>query len=103
EQWKEVDIEINFIEKNNVHPHFYLDADYPARLKSLTDAPIMLYTKGMMNLNTDRTVAIVGTRHATDYGKQITESLVEGLSAYGVTVISGLAYGIDIAAHRAAL
>ena len=101
--WKDVEKEISFIEKNKVDCQFYLDPNYPARLKALTDAPIMLYVKGNMNLNDARMVAIVGTRHATDYGKKITESLIEGLKPYGVTVVSGLAYGIDIAAHRSAL
>jgi len=103
DHWKEVEEEISFIEKNKIHSYFYLDQKYPARLKGLTDAPVMLYAKGNLELNAARTISIVGTRHATDYGKQITESLIEGLKQFDVTIISGLAYGIDVAAHRAAL
>jgi DNA processing protein len=94
---------MSFIEKNDINCHFYLDENYPSRMKGLTDAPIMLYSKGNMNLNEGRMIAIVGTRHATEYGKKITESLIEGLKPYGATIVSGLAYGIDIAAHRFAL
>src|SRR5438552_1975395 len=79
DHWKEVEEEISFIAKNKIHAHFYLDEKYPARLKGLTDAPVMLYAKGNMELNAARSISIVGTRHATEYGKQVTESLIEGL------------------------
>lgn len=82
---------------------FYTDADYPARLKGLYDAPALLYQRGQANLNTTRTLGIVGTRQATDYGRRITDEIVQAMQPYGVTIISGLAYGIDIAAHRASL
>lgn len=103
DKWNEVDEELSFIKKNKIETLFYLDENYPSRLKNLSDSPIMLYAKGKMNLNDGRMIAIVGTRHATDYGKQVTESLVEGLKQYDSTIVSGLAYGIDIAAHRAAV
>jgi DNA processing protein len=103
DNWKDVEQEISFIAKNKIHSYFYLDEKYPARLKGLIDAPVMLYAKGNLELNAARTIAIVGTRHATDYGKQITDELIEGLHQFDATIISGLAYGIDIAAHRAAL
>ncbi|MBA3648367.1 MAG: DNA-protecting protein DprA [Chitinophagales bacterium] len=95
--------EILFIEKNKINPLFYLDDGYPSRLKGLTDSPILLYTKGNMNLNSERMIAIVGTRHASDYGKNMCESLISGLKNYNATIVSGLAYGIDIAAHKIAL
>ncbi len=101
--WKEVEQEISFIEKNNLETFFYLDQNYPSRLKGLSDAPILLFAKGKMNLNEGRMIGIVGTRHATDYGKKITEAMIDGLKEYEVSVISGLAYGIDITAHRAAV
>ncbi|PRY47165.1 DNA processing protein [Spirosoma oryzae] len=82
---------------------FYTDADYPTRLKGLYDAPALLYWRGNGSLNTSRTIGLVGTRQATDYGRRITAELVEALVPHGVTIISGLAYGIDIAAHRASL
>lgn len=83
---------------------FYTDKDYPNRLKNLHDSPLLLYYKGNANLNADKTVAIVGTRGATAYGKKITEEIMTGLTRHSdMLVISGLAYGIDIAAHRASL
>ena len=103
DHWKEAEEEISFIEKNKIHSYFYLDDQYPGRLKGLSDAPVMLFAKGNVELNAGRTLGIVGTRHATPYGKQVTEALIEGLKQYDVTIISGLAYGIDIIAHRAAL
>lgn len=82
---------------------FYTDKAYPARLKSLYDAPALLYFRGNADLNTIRTIGLVGTRQATDYGRRITAEIVEALAPFGVHIISGLAYGIDIAAHRASL
>ncbi len=91
------------LEKLNARPRFYTDSDFPARLKTLYDAPALLYQHGNADLNAPRTVGIVGTRQATDYGRRITDELVQGLQPLGVTIVSGLAYGIDIAAHRASL
>lgn len=90
-------------EKQNVSLFSYQAADYPQRLKSLYDCPPILYAKGNADYNAPRTVGIVGTRNATDAGKEITRKLVEGLKELNVTVVSGLAYGIDIEAHRAAI
>lgn len=101
--FKLAETELQFIEKNRIRVLFYLDDDYPARLKGLTDSPVILYAKGHVQLNQGRMIAIVGTRHATEYGKSFTEALVEDLKQYDVTILSGLAYGIDICAHRAAV
>ncbi|HPS16418.1 MAG TPA: DNA-processing protein DprA [Bacteroidales bacterium] len=95
--------EIKYIQKNNIKPLFYLDEGYPERLKHCEDSPVMLYFNGEADFNIPRIVAIVGTRKATEYGKKICHSLVEGLASLNVMVVSGLAYGIDIHAHRAAL
>mgnify|MGYP000884165082 CR=1 FL=1 len=95
--------EIRFIEKYNITPLFYLDKKYPARLKNCDDGPIMLFFKGNADMNVARVVSMVGTRKATDYGKSVCEKIIEDLKAYGILVISGLAYGIDTCAHRAAL
>ena len=91
------------LELLNATALFYTDKAYPARLKSLYDAPALLYFQGTANLNAPRTIGLVGTRQATDYGRRVTSEIVEALVSYNVTVISGLAYGIDIAAHRASL
>jgi DNA processing protein len=91
------------LEKLNARALFYTDPDFPTRLKTLYDAPALLYQQGAANLNATRTLGIVGTRQATEYGRRITEELVQGLQPLGVTIVSGLAYGIDIAAHRASV
>jgi DNA processing protein len=97
--------EIEFIEKNNIELLFYTDKDYPRRLKTCVDAPLLIYTKGNMHLNEQRVIAIVGTRNATEYGKQVCEELIHQFHErnYPILVVSGLAYGIDIHAHKSAL
>lgn len=101
--FKRVEKEIGFIEKNKIEPLFFTDEKYPKRLKNCSDAPILLYFKGDTDLNAEKIIAVVGTRKATDYGKEICEELIAGLASHNVLVVSGLAYGIDIAAHKAAL
>ena len=101
--FKRAEEEAKYIEKNNIKTFFYLDENYPTRLKHCIDSPLLLYGDGDLELNAKRTVAIVGTRNATEYGKKITEEFVKDLVKYEVTVISGLAYGIDICAHKASL
>lgn len=78
----------------------YTDPDYPERLKQLPDAPNIIHYKGNGALNPKRCISVVGTRKATEYGKQITDKLISDLKTLNVTVVSGLAYGIDIQAHR---
>ena len=95
--------EMAFIQKRGIKAHFYLDPQYPERLKYCEDSPIMLYTVGKMDLNRKRVVSIVGTRSATPHGKKFCEDLVEKLKMQDVSVISGLAYGIDITAHKASV
>ncbi|RRB07903.1 DNA-processing protein DprA [Larkinella rosea] len=90
-------------EKLGVRQFFYTEKNYPARLKSFYDSPAMLYFQGGADLNAVRTIGIVGTRQATDYGRRITEEIIQALQPYHPLIISGLAYGIDIAAHRASL
>jgi DNA processing protein len=95
--------ELKFIAKQDIKPLFYLDADYPKRLLQCHDSPVMLYYKGNADLNMQRIISIVGTRNATDYGRMVTEILLEKLKAHNILVLSGMAYGIDIIAHKAAL
>lgn len=101
---KRAEAEIEFIHKNGIQCLYYSDDDYPYRLKECPDAPLILYAKTACSLNEGHFVAIVGTRHATDYGKELCSKLVQGLmSLPQVTVVSGLAYGIDVTAHKLAL
>ena len=97
-----VEAELKFIEKNNIEPLFITDKSYPHRLLNCPDAPTMLYWKGHTNLNASRIVSMIGTRNNTNYGKHITESIIETLPK-DVLIISGLAFGIDAIAHKAAL
>lgn len=82
---------------------FITDENYPRRLKTCDDAPLLLYYKGNIDWNPEKTIAVVGTRHATDYGKMLTHELIENLGPHQPTIVSGMAYGIDILAHRFAL
>jgi DNA processing protein len=95
--------EIAFIKKHNIAPLFINDNVYPKILRTCADAPLMLYYKGDADMNSKKMVAVIGTRKNTDYGSRITEELVEGLQALDVIVVSGLAFGIDIIAHRKAV
>lgn len=95
--------EIEFISKNNVQPIFFLDRAYPNRLKFCDDGPIMLYGKGKINLNPPKSVAIVGTRKASHYGLDLVENLIAELAEMNVLIVSGLAFGVDIKAHKEAI
>lgn len=95
--------EMQFIEKYQIRTFFLSDADYPQRLLNCYDSPTLLFYKGTANLNASKILAIVGTRSDTEYGKQFTEKLVKDLSGIDITIVSGLAYGIDATAHKAAV
>ena len=95
--------EVRRAEKERVDLLFFTDANYPSRLRQVNDAPTLLYAKGNMDLENPKTVAIVGTRQATSYGKECVEKLVTDLVPHQPLVVSGLAYGIDIHAHKLAL
>ena len=90
-------------EKSNTEILFYLDKKYPQRLKQIEDAPSMLYFQGNANLNHLKTVGIVGTRQATGYGREMVEQIVKDIVHHQPMIISGLAYGIDIQAHKLSL
>jgi DNA processing protein len=90
-------------EKEEAELLFFYDKKYPERLKAIDDAPSLLYWKGNINLNHSKTVGIVGTRQATEYGKETVEKILEDLIPFQPLVVSGLAYGIDIQAHKQAL
>ena len=100
---KRAEEEIAFIKKHDISPLFYLDKSYPRRLGHCADAPMMVYYKGSADLNSVRVVSIVGTRRATEYGRQVCNKIVDELAAINVIVVSGLAFGIDTCAHKSAL
>ena len=97
--------EMQFIAEKDIRVNYFTDTSFPRRLLEAPDAPLLLYSTGQCDLNAAHIVSIVGTRHATTYGKLFCDELIHDLGAAlsGLVVVSGLAYGIDIAAHRAAL
>ncbi|MCR4827840.1 MAG: DNA-processing protein DprA [Bacteroidales bacterium] len=101
----EVESELAFCQKHNIRVLFMHDHAYPQRLNrsECSDAPILLYYMGDADLNAERMVSVVGTRKCTEYGRELTRKLVEGFVGEGITVVSGLAYGIDAAAHEASV
>jgi DNA processing protein len=80
-----------------------LDPRYPERLKAIPDPPLLLYLTGSLDPKDDLAIAVVGARRATAGGRVVTETLSRNLAAAGLTVVSGLARGVDAAAHRGAL
>jgi DNA processing protein len=101
--FQQAEKEMKKAEKEETEILFYTDKNYPSRLKQIEDAPSLLYFKGSVNLNLTKTVAIVGTRNATVYGKEIVDQLITELVPHNPIIVSGLAYGIDIQAHKQAL
>lgn len=101
--FKRAEEEFEFALKHGVTLHTYTDQSYPKRLKECVDGPLVLFTKGNGLVDQERVVAIVGTRYATDYGLGITEDIVRGLETFDAVTVSGLAYGIDICAHKMSL
>lgn len=97
--------ELEYVEKNNIQIHFFTDKTFPKRLLECPDCPKLIYSKGVGDFNKHKYLGIVGTRKATEYGKNTCFKIVSELakSQPRICIISGLAYGIDIAAHKAAL
>lgn len=102
---EEAEKEMEFIERNEIRAIYIGEDDYPYRLKECDDAPLVLFTLGNTDFNAKHIVSIVGTRHASEYGKGLCENFVADLAKFSpdTLVVSGLAYGIDICAHKAAL
>ncbi len=98
-----IDRELKALERLPIRVLTILDPDYPARLKTIHDPPPLLSVSGALSEEDHHAVAVVGTRHATPAGRLVTEQLSRGLAEAGLTVISGLARGVDGAAHKSAL
>ena len=95
--------ECEFIEKYKIKPLFFTNEDYPGRLKYCSDSPVLLYYKGTAELNCEKIIGVVGTRKPSEYGRQKTQELITELEQSGALIISGLAYGVDVLAHKTAL
>ena len=101
--FKAIEEEIAFCKTHHINILCLTDAAYPKRLLNCFDAPTVLYYRGTADLNTSRVISIVGTRSNSDYGKQLTEQIVKELTEQNVLIVSGMAFGIDAIAHKAAL
>lgn len=95
--------ELDRLDAAGVRAFAKVDPAYPSRLREIDDAPPVLYVRGTITQDDDWAVAVVGTRRATAYGRQATTEFARGLAASGVTVVSGLARGVDTIAHRTVL
>jgi DNA processing protein len=97
--------EVEYICKNNIRTYFYLDNDYPFRLRQCDDSPVVFFFMGNCDLNAAKILSVVGTRNATSHGREICEKIIGGLAAGhpDLIIVSGLAYGIDIASHKASI
>lgn len=100
---KRAEEEVEFILKYKIKPLFFSDNDYPQRLKYCNDSPVLVYYKGTADLNAEKIIAVVGTRLPDEYGKDLCRQLIQDLKGSGALVLSGLAYGIDVHAHKYAL
>ncbi|HUH75126.1 MAG TPA: DNA-processing protein DprA [Chitinophagales bacterium] len=98
-----IEKEILWCDKEQIDIIAFNDVRYPKRLKECHDAPLYLFVKGSADLNATKMLSIVGTRSCTEEGKEITEQIIEALAPLGVTIISGLALGIDGVAHKKSL
>ncbi len=97
------DAEVAHLDASGVQAFTWHDDEYPARLKQIYDLPPVIYVKGRLLPEDERSVAVVGTRRPTAYGREAAHRLSYDLAVAGVTIVSGLARGIDAIGHRAAL
>ncbi len=99
----DADEELRFIEKNQITCSYFLDKNYPDKLKHCIDGPLLLFQTGNIDLQNKKIISIVGTRKITTYGSAFCEKLIEDLSPLNPVIVSGFAYGVDICAHKAAM
>ncbi len=95
--------QLELLEKNEISFVTFWDDDYPSNLKRIEQAPIILYYKGTLANQNRENISIVGTRHCSFYGKMVAENFVADFVRNGITIVSGMAYGIDTIAHRSAV
>ncbi|MBI5194257.1 MAG: DNA-protecting protein DprA [Nitrospirae bacterium] len=100
---KDVTDEIKIIRENGIQLIYLNHPDYPEILKNIIDPPICFYMKGGITQGDAKAIAIVGTRRPTTYGRKVTEKIASELSSAGFTIVSGMARGIDSAAHQSVI
>ncbi|WP_417290814.1 DNA-processing protein DprA [Corallibacter sp.] len=95
--------EIQFIKENDISVSYFMDSDYPEKLKHCIDGPILLFQSGNINLKNQRIISIVGARKITVNGVAFCKKLVEQLAPFNPVIVSGFAYGTDITAQKSAI
>lgn len=100
---KEAEDELRFIEDNQIEYTYFMDRDYPDRLKHCIDGPILLFSRGNIDLKNKKIISVVGTRKITTQGVAFCEQLIEDLAPLSPVIVSGFAYGVDITAQKAAI
>ncbi len=95
--------ELKFIQENKIRYDYYQDPDYPEKLKHCNDGPILLFSRGKIDLKNKKIISVVGTRNITVHGTAFCEKLIEELAPLDPVIISGFAYGVDITAQKAAV
>lgn len=103
ENLKAAEKEVDFIRQHGIETLYYLDANYPERLKHCFDGPILLFQRGNVDLVNKKILSVVGTRKVTPHGIRFCEQLIEELAPLDPVIVSGFAYGVDITAQNAAL
>ena len=103
EHFTAAETELKFIKENQITCLYFLDTDYPERLKHCIDSPILIFQTGNINLKNQRIISVVGTRKITSSGVDFCNRLVEELAVFDPVIVSGFAYGTDITAQKAAL
>ena len=101
--FKKAEAELQFIAQENISTTYFLDENYPERLKNCYDSPVLLFQAGNIDLQNQRIISIVGTRQITTYGMEFTKKLIEEISLLNPIIVSGFAYGVDIYAHQIAM
>lgn len=103
EAFKLAEAEVKFIKDSGIKAAFYLEKEYPERLKHCIDGPVVLFNSGNIDIEGRKTLSIVGTRQMTSYGADFCRKLIEDLAPLNPVIISGFAYGVDIFAHIVAM
>ncbi len=102
-QLPKAEAELQFIQTNKINYRYFLDEEYPERLKHCHDAPILFFERGNISRRSKKMISIVGTRKVTTYGTSFCKKLLEDLAPLDPIIVSGFAYGVDITAQKTAM
>lgn len=103
EHLKEAESEYAFLSNESIKVSYFMEEDYPTYLKHCVDGPILLFQRGSINLGKQKLISVVGTRNVTNYGTSFCEAFIEEIAPMNPIIVSGFAYGVDIAVQRAAM